>query len=98
MSKKIYAGFISVIKPVDIRLCVAVISEDGDSKYKVIFTDSYMEINGKVVDVTDYDVIDEFDELEDAMIALPILMFYADKFIKRKIKELGGEIAEDAKE
>ena len=94
MSKlKIYGGFTSTIKPIDIRFCVAVITtNDAQDDFQIVIADSYMEINGQVVDVQDYDVIETFDNLRDALEFIPITEIILEHCIRKRIEELRNKM------
>lgn len=94
MGKKLFSGFISVIKPVDIRFCIAVIQEENSDKYKIVFSDIFIEINGHVIDITDYDIIDEFDNIETAHMHLPVAVIALDMYIRDQIQKLGGTVGD----
>lgn len=101
MSRKIFAGFTAIVEPIDIRLCCAVIKEnEDDEKYKIVITDHFMEINGRVVDVSNYEdgTFGEFSTLEEATEQLPIIAFCVDSGIRKTINEMIDKIADEIAE
>lgn len=86
------AGFVTAIKGLDTgydrRFFIGVIPKD--EKYALIITDSFVEANGAIIDVSDYKVFDEFDSLEAATFAIPAAMIAVNRCIKEQIEEAGG--------
>lgn len=92
MSISIIAGFISIVKPADARFCISIIQEENSDKFLLVFSDYFMEINGEVVDISNYDVLDTFDDIETAITALPAAMIAMDWHIRECIEKHGGTV------
>jgi hypothetical protein len=64
--KKVLAGCIATVNGDD-KICIGLIRENDDDEYKLVISRSFMLIRKDIVDISDYDVMDSFDNVIDAL-------------------------------
>lgn len=64
--KKVLAGCIATVNGDD-KICIGIIKENDNDKYKLVISRSFMLIRKDIVDISDYDVMDSFDNVIDSL-------------------------------
>lgn len=69
---------------------IAVVKIPPEDEYKLIISEHYVEINGEVSEIDNFEVIDTFKERNAAINAIPHVFQAAVDLAKDKAKEAGG--------